>query len=158
MHSDHCWGLCSISECGITSDMTTRRVLSVEDPMASILKPFGMRLKSLRLDQKLDMKNAAAALGMAETTLYAYERGDASPAFSTLTALAKLYKVDEAALFIWPDTHLRHQQWELLRLASNDEIASAKPALEKLFPRSARALETAAESHRTKTRRAGRRR
>ncbi len=109
--------------------------------LSSVMKAFGARLRQLRHEQHFTkMENVSAALGLEQTTLYAHERGTATPAFVTLLALAHLYKVDEAAMFIYPGTHLRHDLWELLRLASYEDLLALKPTIEKIVGRKAESL------------------
>jgi transcriptional regulator with XRE-family HTH domain len=104
-------------------------------------KAFGARLRQLRYEQHLArMGDVAAILGMEETTLYAHEGGRATPSFHTMLDLARLYKVPEAALFFFPGTDLRHDLWELIRLARYEDLLSLKPVIEKRVGRGVESL------------------
>jgi transcriptional regulator with XRE-family HTH domain len=99
--------------------------------MRSIPKLFGARVKALREEQNLEPPAMAALLGFDLSHYYAIERGAHTPSWELLVAIAKALKVDEADLFTWPGSGIRHDLRELVRLAP----AAALPALrEALLP------------------------
>lgn len=105
-------------------------MLLLDVQMRSIRKSFGARVRELRIAQDLDVKTAASALAIDPSTLYSIERGQNTPSFGLMIAMAKLYKVDEAAMFIWPGTHPLHDAWELLRRAPPDKVGDLLRVLE----------------------------
>lgn len=118
---------------GLETNRVGWRVIVLDAQMRSIRKCFGARARDLRKAQHLDVKNAAAALDIDPSTLYSIERGRSTPSFGLIIAMAKLYKVDEAALFVWPGTHVRHDVWEKVRVASVVTLSEAMPEIDQLL-------------------------
>ena len=98
--------------------------------MRSITKQLGRRLRQLRVAQRLSPGVAAAQLGVGVSTLYHWESGLTPPTFPNLLAAAKLYQVDEAALFFFLGNP-RHNLFELLRVASPHDLDALQPLIEK---------------------------
>jgi transcriptional regulator with XRE-family HTH domain len=97
--------------------------------MRSIHKIFGSRIRELREEQRLGAAEVAALIGCDVSHYYSIERGDHPPSFALLVAIAKTFKVDEADLFVWPGSGLRHDLREQIRLASNAALAEVRAQL-----------------------------
>ena len=104
-------------------------MLASDARMHSIHKLFGHRVRQLREEQRLGATDVAALIGCDVSHYYSIERGAHPPSFALLLAIAKTFKVDEADLFTWPGTGLRHDLREQVRLASPPALASVKAAL-----------------------------
>lgn len=112
-------------------DDVAPRMLRFHALMRSVRKLLGARLKQLREDERLTVAQAAATVGIDVSHLYGIERGDYAPSLETLTALATLFKIDMADLFIYPGTHLRHDIRELIRSIPNAKLLEVKAAIER---------------------------
>jgi transcriptional regulator with XRE-family HTH domain len=99
--------------------------------MQSIHKLFGARIRQLREEQKLSAVDVAALIGCDVSHYYSIERGTHPPSFALLVAIAKVLKVDEADLFIWPGNGLRHDLREQIRLVSPPSLGEVKEALDE---------------------------
>jgi transcriptional regulator with XRE-family HTH domain len=97
--------------------------------MHSIHKLFGNRVRQLREEQQLGAADVAALIGCDVSHYYSIERGAHPPSFALLLAIAKTFKVDEADLFTWPGSGLRHDLREQVRLATPPALAAVKAAL-----------------------------
>ncbi len=97
--------------------------------MHSIHKLFGHRVRQLREEQQLGAADVAALIGCDVSHYYSIERGAHPPSFALLLAIAKTFKVDEADLFTWPGSGLRHDVREQVRLATPPALAALKAAL-----------------------------
>ena len=97
--------------------------------MHSIHKLFGHRVRQLREEQQLGAADVAALIGCDVSHYYSIERGAHPPSFALLLAIAKTFKVDEADLFTWPGSGLRHDLREQVRLATPPALAALKAAL-----------------------------
>ncbi len=104
-------------------------MLRSEALMRSVIKLLGARLKYLREEQELRAPQVAATLGIEVSHLYAVERGDSRPSLEVLIGLAMVYKIDVGDLFTFPETHLRHDVRELVRLTPNAKLAELKAAM-----------------------------
>jgi transcriptional regulator with XRE-family HTH domain len=100
--------------------------------MRPIHKMFGARVRELRDEQQLSAAEVAALIGCDVSHYYSIERGDHMPSFDLLLAIAKTFKVDEADLFTWPGSGLRHDLRESIRLAPNASLVEIKGRLEEL--------------------------
>jgi transcriptional regulator with XRE-family HTH domain len=98
--------------------------------MRFVKRLVGARLKQLRDEQEISATQAAAAVGVEVSHLYALERGDSTPGLETAVGLALVYKVDVADLYVFPGTHLRHDLRELIRLTPSATLADVKTVLE----------------------------
>jgi transcriptional regulator with XRE-family HTH domain len=97
--------------------------------MHSIHKLFGNRVRELREEQHMGAAEVAANIGCDVSHYYSIERGAHPPSFALLLAIAKTFKVDEADLFTWPGSGLRHDLREQVRLATPPALAAIKAAL-----------------------------
>jgi transcriptional regulator with XRE-family HTH domain len=97
--------------------------------MQSIHKLFGSRVRQLREEQQLGAADVAALIGCDVSHYYAIERGTHPPSFALLVAIAKTFKVDEADLFTWPGSGVRHELREQVRLASPHLLGALKSSL-----------------------------
>jgi transcriptional regulator with XRE-family HTH domain len=103
--------------------------------MQSIHKLFGARIRKLREEQKLSAVDVAALIGCDVSHYYSIERGTHPPSFALLLAIAKVLKVDEADLFIWPGSGLRHDLREQIRVIPAPSLSEVKAALDELATR-----------------------
>jgi transcriptional regulator with XRE-family HTH domain len=110
-------------------------VLAFDASMQSIHKLFGTRIRQLREEQKLSAVDVAALIGCDVSHYYSIERGTHPPSFALLVAIAKVLKVDEADLFIWPGNGLRHDLREQIRLVSPPSLGEVKEALDEAVDR-----------------------
>jgi transcriptional regulator with XRE-family HTH domain len=108
--------------------------------MQSIHKLFGARIRHLREEQKLSAVDVAALIGCDVSHYYSIERGTHPPSFALLVAIAKVLKVDEADLFIWPGNGLRHDLREQIRLVSPPSLGEVKEAIVEAVERSQKVL------------------
>lgn len=97
--------------------------------MHSIHKLFGNRVRQLREEQHMGAAEVAVHIGCDVSHYYSIERGAHPPSFALLLAIAKTFKVDEADLFTWPGSGLRHDLREQVRLATPPALAAIKAAL-----------------------------
>jgi transcriptional regulator with XRE-family HTH domain len=97
--------------------------------MQSIHKLFGSRVRQLREEQELGAADVAALIGCDVSHYYAIERGTHPPSFALILAIAKTFKVDEADLFTWPGSGVRHDLRERVRLATAHALGSLKATL-----------------------------
>jgi transcriptional regulator with XRE-family HTH domain len=102
--------------------------------MRSIPRLFGARVRALREEQQLRAIDVAALIGCDPSYYYSIERGDSTPSFELLMAIAKSLKVDEADLFTWPGVGPRHDLRELLRLVPNPLVPELRARLEDRTP------------------------
>jgi transcriptional regulator with XRE-family HTH domain len=107
-------------------------VLASDAHMLSIHKLFGGRIRQLREEQKLSAVDVAALIGCDVSHYYSIERGTHPPSFALLVAIAKVLKVDEADLFIWPGNGLRHDLREQIRLVPPPSLSDVKEALDEV--------------------------
>ncbi len=105
-----------------------RAVLAFDTRMRSIHKLFGQRVRQLREEQRLGAADVAALIGCDVSHYYSIERGAHPPSFALLVAIAKVFKVDEADLFTWPGSGLRHDLREQLRLVAPPSLSELKEA------------------------------
>jgi transcriptional regulator with XRE-family HTH domain len=103
--------------------------------MQSIHKLFGGRVRQLREEQKLSAVDVAALVGCDVSHYYSIERGTHPPSFALLLAIAKVLKVDEADLFIWPGSGLRHDLHEQIRHVPAPSLSEVKEALDGVVSR-----------------------
>jgi transcriptional regulator with XRE-family HTH domain len=97
--------------------------------MQSIHKLFGSRVRQLREEQDLGATDVAALIGCDVSHYYAIERGTHPPSFALIVAIAKTFKVDEADLFTWPGSGVRHDLREHVRLANPQALGTLKATL-----------------------------
>ena len=109
-------------------------MLASDARMRSIHKLFGGRIRQLREEQKLGAADVAVQIGCDVSHYYSIERGTHPPSFALLVAIAKVLKVDEADLFTFPGSGLRHDLREQLRLVSPPSLNEVKAALDGLAP------------------------
>jgi transcriptional regulator with XRE-family HTH domain len=113
--------------------------------MQSIHKLFGSRVRQLREEQQLGAADVAALIGCDVSHYYAIERGTHPPSFALLVAIAKTFKVDEADLFTWPDSGVRHELREQVRLASPHVLGALKSTLDHAVTSAARRADAVAD-------------
>jgi len=97
--------------------------------MQSIHKLFGSRVRQLREQEQLGAADVAALVGCDVSHYYAIERGTHPPSFALIVAIAKTFKVDEADLFTWPGSGIRHDLREQIRLAPPQALGPLKTTL-----------------------------
>ena len=102
--------------------------------MRPVPKLFGARVKELRQELHLRAVDVAVMIGVDPSHYYAIERGTARPSIDVIVALAQMFKVDEADLFIWPGTGARADLHEIVRRVPNASLAELKLQLEKHVP------------------------
>ena len=112
--------------------------------MHSIHKLFGHRVRQLREEQQLGATDVAALIGCDVSHYYSIERGAHPPSFALLLAIAKTFKVDEADLFTWPGSGVRHDLREQVRLTPPPALAALKAALVHAIADDAHATKPAA--------------
>jgi transcriptional regulator with XRE-family HTH domain len=79
-------------------------------------KRLSARLRALRKEQALSVKRVATLLDVSEQHVHGMEGGYGSqPSLNTIEDLARIYKVDEADLFVFPGEGIRHDIREELR-------------------------------------------
>lgn len=98
--------------------------------MQSIQKLFGRRVRQLRREAQLGAADVAVLVGCDVSHYYSIERGANPPSFALLVAIAKAFKVDEADLFTWPGSGVRHDLREWLRTAPMARLGPLREALE----------------------------
>jgi transcriptional regulator with XRE-family HTH domain len=109
-------------------------MLAFGSSMRSFPKLFGARVRALREEQQLRVIDVAALIGCDASYYYSIERGDSTPSFELLMAIAKSLKVDEADLFTWPGTGIRHDLRELVRQAPNALLPDLRTQLDEWLP------------------------
>ena len=79
-------------------------------------KRLSARLKALRKEHGLAVKRVAVLLDVSEQHVHGIEGGYGSqPSLNALEDLARIYKVDECDLFVFPGEGVRHDIREELR-------------------------------------------
>lgn len=105
-------------------------VLASDARMRSIHKMFGNRVRQLREEHKLGAIEVAALLDCDVSHYYSIERGAHPPSFALLVAIARVFKVDEADLFTWPGSGMRHDLREQIRLVPSPSLSDVKAAID----------------------------
>jgi transcriptional regulator with XRE-family HTH domain len=102
------------------------------DPlMQSLLRHLGARLKQFREEEELAAIDVAATVGCDRAHLWGLERGDKWPSVQLLAALAVVYRVEMADFFTFPDTHVRHEIREILRVTPTAALADLREVVAK---------------------------
>src|SRR5262245_6587249 len=112
--------------------------------MSSLLKLFGARLKTLRLERGLSVAEVAAAVDCDVSSIYSIEKGRHAPSFQRLLQLAELLRVDELDLFTYPSEKARHELIEMTRLAPVGTLAAMRAACARILDEDHRARPTRA--------------
>jgi transcriptional regulator with XRE-family HTH domain len=106
--------------------------------MLATPKLLGARMKHLREQAHLSADNAARLARVNRGHIYALERGAWWPSMDTLQELARIYRVDTADFFAFPDRFLRDREKylrdgarEFLRLVPNNRLAAVMAAMEQ---------------------------
>jgi transcriptional regulator with XRE-family HTH domain len=102
--------------------------------MGPVAKLLGARIKELRLEQHKRAIEVAVGINVDPSHYYAIERGTAQPSLDAIIGLARMLKVDEADLFIWPGTGARADLHDIVRRVPNASLAELKQQLEKHVP------------------------
>jgi transcriptional regulator with XRE-family HTH domain len=97
-----------------------------------VLKLIGRRLKALRDEQKLRVRELADAVGCGRGTIYNVESGRAAPSLKLVIALAKALRVDEIDLLCFPGESARHAVVELLRRVPISTVMVVRDAAAKI--------------------------
>lgn len=101
---------------------------------AEIRADLGARLKYLREWRELRVHDVAASTGITTVYIYSLERGDANPTVQVLAALATVYRVDVADMFVFPThTSLRQRARDLVRLVANEALPALVANMEHLL-------------------------
>jgi transcriptional regulator with XRE-family HTH domain len=100
--------------------------------MRAIRQHFGARLKQLREEQQLRAPDVAALVGVDVSHIYNIEAGRTGPSFDLQVALAMVYKVDLADLFVFPDLHPRHAARELIRFTPSAKLDEVRAAIQRV--------------------------
>jgi transcriptional regulator with XRE-family HTH domain len=99
-------------------------------------KRLSTRLRALRKEQGLTVKRVAALLDVSEQHVHGIEGGYGSqPSLNAIEDLARIYKVDEADLFVFPGEGLRHDIREELRRVPSidgDKLAAILKVMREL--------------------------
>lgn len=99
---------------------------------SALLTRFAGRIKALREEQRLSVREVAAFLRCDVGSLYSIERGRHAIQFSRLEDLAVVLRVDELDLFTFPEASARHELVDLTRAASVETIARARELLRRV--------------------------
>ena len=86
---------------------------------------FARRLKQLRGERGISVRDVAGALQVHVTAIYNIERGVSAFSFNRLQGLAAVLRVDELDLFTFPERSIRHALIELSRHASLEALRAA---------------------------------
>lgn len=89
-------------------------------------------MKHLRKEAGFSAEDAARLARVTRPHIHAVERGAWWPSMDLLQELARIYRVDTADFFIFPEKkHLRDRGRELLRLVPNTSLAAVVSAIEQ---------------------------
>src|SRR6266542_765111 len=106
--------------------------------MLATPKLLGARMRQLREQARHRADDVARLARVNRTHIYALERGAWWPSMDLLQELARIYEVDTADFFVFPERflrdrekHLRDSARELLRLLPNDKLAAVIAAMEQ---------------------------
>lgn len=116
----------------VSPEAARERVLASPFAMRSIHQLFGSRLRQIRREQQLGAVDVAALVGCDVSHYYSIERGAHPPSFALLVAIARALEVDEADLFVWPGSGLRHDLREQIRLTPSSSLSELKAAFDTL--------------------------
>lgn len=86
---------------------------------------LGERLRRLRGNSFMSVKELAAKVGVSPNFIYQVEKGKVSPSYSTLEAMAQALKVNLAALV---DSELP-EEWHVVHQANRKRLVTEKPGL-----------------------------
>jgi DNA-binding XRE family transcriptional regulator len=104
--------------------------------MSQTQKIVGARLKQLREEAQIRVEDVARLADVNRTHIYAVERGDWWPSMDLIETLARIYRVEIADCFVFPEKHVRHRFRELARLAPNAKLAAIINASEEILGKS----------------------
>jgi transcriptional regulator with XRE-family HTH domain len=99
--------------------------------MTSFLKLFGARVRQLRAERGLSVKELAERLDYDVSTFHALERGEHGVRLQLIVDLAAELGVDESDLLNFPEVHVRAELVELTRRAPVGVLVETKEFLER---------------------------
>lgn len=87
---------------------------------------LGERLRRLRVNSFMSVKELAARVGVSPNFIYQVEKGKVSPSYSTLEAMAQALNVNLGALL---DSELP-EEWHVVRQSGRKRLVTEQPGLE----------------------------
>jgi transcriptional regulator with XRE-family HTH domain len=102
-------------------------VFAAMDGRTPLRERIGARVRALRLERGWSVAEFCARLGWSRSYYYKVESGELGLSWEGLTKMARVFRLDEVDLLMFPDANpLRHGIYDLLRRASEPALLRTK--------------------------------